>query len=303
MSDNILPFDIGEVISVELQNSNRPNDHLAHASSHMIGSLRHAALDVAGAPKKGRSIIDQIVLQTGTMWHSWIADTMARLGVPVMQEVNLTPWLPTGWAGTCDALFWSPRHKAFILGDYKTCRGSALKYIARNGAKVEHIAQASAYWHACVAMGLPMVKKIVIIYLPKDGAGRDLIEPLQVTVEPLPKGPLHKDMAGRWGTISKYVTSLGGTPGQAVEVKSLSGWVTDELPPTQEREQRLFYDKATGTSELKLVPHWSAEYCQYPVELCDCSTQGTTKLGLFDVTGEYLPRAGYEDVVPTLTPY
>jgi hypothetical protein len=303
MSDNLLPFDFGEVLSTELTRGNRANDHLAHPSSHLIGSLRHAALDVAGAPQEERPVIDQIVLHTGTMWHEWIARTMSGLGMPIMQEVNVTPWLPTGWAGTLDALVWSPDDKGFVLCDYKTIRGSGLQYIARQGAKVEHQAQASAYWHAAVKMGLPMVKRICIIYLPKDAAGKGLVEPLQVQFEPMPKGPLHKDMEGRWGTISSYVTSLGGTPGQPVEVKSLSGWVTDALPPTQEREQKLVYDKVTGMSDLLLVPHWSAAYCRFPVELCDCSTQGQTKIGFFDMTGEYVPREGYEKIKPTIHPY
>ncbi len=302
MSDNLLPFDFGEILSTELQRDNRAPDYLAHPSSHLIGSERHAALDVAGAPQNPRPVIDQIVLETGTMWHARIAGIMSRLGIPIMQEVNVTPWLPKGWAGTLDALVWSPLDKGFVLCDYKTIRGSGLKYVARNGAKVEHQAQASAYWHAAVKMGLPMVKKIAVIYIPKDDAGSDLIEPLQVQFEPLPRGPLHKDMEGRWGTISNYVTSLGGTPGQPVEVKTLEGWVTDALPPTQQREQRLFYDKATGFSEVKLIPHWSAAYCRFPVELCDCSTQGTTKIGFYDETGEYVPRSGYEAITPLVSP-
>jgi len=303
MSDNILPFDFGEVISTELTRANRDNDHLAHASSHIKGSLRHAALDVAGAPKKPRSIIDQITLQTGTMWHEYIATTMSRLGIPIMQEINVTPWLPTGWAGTLDGLAWSPKDKGFVLLDYKTCRGSALKWIARDGAKVEHQAQASAYWYAVEKMGLPLVKKIAVIYVPKDPAGKDLTEPLQVTFAPLPKKELHADMANRWGTISGYVTSLGGTPGQPVEVKTLQGWVTDSLPPVQAREQKLYLDRATGMSEVRLVPNWSTAYCQFEDDLCNCSDQGQTKIGVYDTDGTYLPRAGYEATEPTVTPY
>lgn len=302
MSDNLLPFDFGEILSTELMRDNRAPDYLAHPSSHLIGSVRHAALEVAGAPQNPRPVIDQIVLETGTLWHARIAGIMSRLGIPIMQEVNITPWLPKGWAGTLDALVWSPADKGFVLCDYKTIKGAGLKYVARNGAKIEHQAQASVYWHAAVKMGLPMVKKLAVIYIPKDQSGSDLIEPLQVQFEPMPRAALHKDMEGRWGTISSYITSLGGTPGQPIEVKTLSGWITDALPPTQEREQRLFYDKATGFTEVKLVPHWSAAYCRFPVELCDCSTQGVTKIGFYDETGEYVPRVGYEKIKPLVSP-
>jgi hypothetical protein len=304
MSQEILPFNLGEIIHTELLKDRRPNDNLLHASSHLTGSVRHAQLDVAGAPKVENPLLSEIVLKTGTMWHEWLHDTLRRLGVPYMAEVNLTPWLPAGWAGTADALIWSPELKAFVLVDFKTTKGEGIKWIRMKGAKDEHVAQASAYWYAAKKMGVPLAKSISILYLPKNDTMRkdELVEPLLVDFPPLPSKGLTAEMAKRWGKVSEYVTSLGGEPGGPVSARPLEEWVSDALAPVQEREQRIYFDKATGLYEVKLMPHWSAAYCKFPDELCDCSTQGTTKIGVYDIDGEWLPRPGYDDIVPTVAP-
>lgn len=303
--DDLIPINLGELFHDALLQGRRENDHLLHASSHILGSERHAALDVAGAPRKVNPLMSEITLMTGTMWHDWFANTLRKAGVPFMAEVNLTPWLPEGWAGTADAFIWNPEVGAFLLVDFKTIRGSGLSFIRRDGAKAEHVAQASAYWYAAKAAGFPLIKKVAVLYWPKDDARGELTEPLMVDFEPLPKAKLHKAMASRWTTVSRYVTSLGGVPGAAIpkaDVRPLAGWVTSELPDEQPRVQKLKRDKALGTADLLLVPHWSAAYCPYPDELCACSTQGTTKIGTFDTDGEYYPRGGYEKIVPTVTP-
>src|SRR4051812_41279757 len=147
----------------ELLRSRRPNDHLLHASSHLVGSLRHAQLDVAGAPKLPSAFTSEVTLMTGTLWHNWLNDALRRLGVPYMAEVNLTPWMPEGWGGTTDGLMWSPEHKGFVLVDFKTTKGEGMSYIAKGGAKEEHIWQTSLYWHAAKKMGIPLVKAVAIL--------------------------------------------------------------------------------------------------------------------------------------------
>lgn len=301
---DLLPFDLGEIIHTELIKERRPNDYLLHASSHIMGSLRHAQLDVAGAPKRTSALLDEFVLKTGSLWHEWLHNTLRGLGVPYMAEVNLTPFLPPGWGGTADAIVWNPELKGYVLVDFKTTKGESLKFIRRDGAKAEHIAQTSAYWHAVKKMGLsPMVKRIAVLYLPKnDTRSKDeLIEPLLVDFAPMPQKTLHATMKQRSGRVSEYVASLGFDPvTEGQNVRPLSDWVTDALEPVQERTQRAYLDKATGVWELKLVPHWSTAYCPFHVELCDCSTQGTTKIGYWDIDGEYIPRTGYEHIEPTV---
>ena len=296
----LLPFDLTEVIHHELLKQRRENDHLAHASSHLKGSIRHAQLDVAGAPKVQSELLSEITLMTGTLWHEWIHDTLRKLGVPYMAEVNMTPWLPAGWAGTLDALIWNPELKAFVLRDFKTAKGESMRYIRRDGAKDEHKAQVSLYWHAAKKMGVPLVKEAEVFYLPKnDTRSKDeVIEPILASFTPLPAKQLHGEAKQRWGRISDYVKSVGGEPGQPVPEtdRPVGEWLTDALEDVQPRQQRVYFDRNTGTHEVKLVPHWSTAYCPFPTELCDCSTQGTTKVGYFDIDGEYIPRKGYEDV-------
>lgn len=306
MNENLLPFDMGEIIHTELLKSRRPQDYLLHASGDIMGSLRHTQLGVAGAPTRTRGLLDEFVMMTGTLWHEWLHSTLRGLGVPYMAEVNLTPWLPPGWGGTADALIWNPGLKGWVLQDWKTTKGESLKFIRRDGAKAEHVAQTSAYWHAARKMGLPMVKRITVLYLPKnDTRSKDeLVEPLLVDFDPLPAKALHGTMKQRAGRVSEYVASLPFDPKDVgeVNVRPLSDWVTDALEPVQEREQRKFLDRATGTWDVKLMPHWSAAYCPFAEELCDCSTQGQTKIGFFDTDGEYIARKGYEDVAVTVTP-
>jgi hypothetical protein len=257
---------------------------------------------VAGAPKIASELLSEITLYTGTMWHDWIHNTLRRLGVPYMAEVNLNPWLPKGWGGTADGIFWHPDLKAFVLGDFKTQKGEGMRYIASGGAKEEHRYQASLYWHAIKQMGLPLAKVIGIYYLPKnDTRGKDdVVEPILVDFEPIPAPQLAKVAAKRYGRVSEYMESLEDRGGGGTH--TLSDWVTPKLEPAQPRQQRVFFDRKTDTRELKLVPHWSAAYCPFPNELCDCSEQGTTKLGIYDELGHYFPRPGYESIEPEVTP-
>lgn len=74
-------------------------------------------LTAAGAPRKPERLADQIVLMTGTLWHSWAHDALVSTGLPFMQEVKLDRWLPEGWSGTADWIFWHPEHEAFVLGN------------------------------------------------------------------------------------------------------------------------------------------------------------------------------------------
>jgi len=248
-------------------------------------------------------------LWIGSLLHEDIHRILRKTGVPYMAEVNMTPWLPAGWGGTADAFFWNPDLKAFVLADFKTSKGESMRYLIRDGAKVEHIKQASAYWHAARKMGLPLVKKIGVYYLPKNDTRSkdDLIEPLLIDFEPLPVRELAKEMKYRHGRVSEYIDSLpprlqSGAPTQQTYDMLLPMYLTDALEPVQERQQKVYWDRNTDVWELKLVPHWSTMFCPFPRELCDCGSQGTTKIGFYDIDGTYYARTGYEDIEPLVSP-
>ena len=282
----------------------RPNDFLLHASSHIESPLRHVQLDVAGAPKVKSEVLSEITLWTGTMWHEWLHNTLRRLGVPYMAEVNLNPWLPEGWGGTADAVVWNPDLKAFVLIDFKTQKGEGMRWIERDGAKEAHKLQTSAYWWALKKMGIPLAKTIGIFYLPKnDVRGDTVIEPMLVDFEPYSSQKMTALMKQRREAVQRYRESLPFDPAVDGTSPHLDEWITDELADIQPPEQRVYLDRATGTWDLKLIRHWSADYCPYDPELCPCSLeQKTEKIGMYDVDGTYYPRPGYEDVKPTVQP-
>lgn len=298
----LLPFDLTDIIHSELEGQRRSPDGLLHPSTHLSGPLRHAMLDAGGAPKLRSNVVSEVTLMTGTMWHEWIGGTLKRLGLPVMMEVNLTPWLPSGWAGTADLIVWNPQRGAWVLVDIKTQKGEGMRYIARSGAKTDHILQTSAYWHAIRRMGLPLVRAIGVYYLPKNDTRSkgDVVEPLLIDFEPVPAKELGTLMRGRGKSITGYLESLPAEPPKTE--REYSYWQTPELAEPEPREQRLYFDRTTGGHDVKLVPHWSTAYCPYHDDLCGCARQGTEKIGAYDPGGKYTPRRGYEDIEPEVEP-
>lgn len=262
-------------------------------------------LDVADAPRVEEAISSMATMHSGTMWHSWVNDRLQHLGIPYMSEVRLDPWLPAGWSGTADWIFWSPEHKAFQLADLKTTKGEGIYWINKQGAKEEHQWQLSAYWHALRRMGLPLVKKIHVLYLPITAGrpGDAPAEPLLVDFDPIPWPKVKKVMESRWGATTDYLEEVQERQSR---VKEITDWadifVTPKLAPVQERVQKLKRNSRAGGWDLLLAPHWSTAYCRYPNELCDCRTQTTNKVGWFDPFGDFHPLEGHENVKPTITP-
>lgn len=295
----LLPFDLTSVLHAELDNQRRAPDGLLHPSTHLNGPLRHAQLDMAGAPQERNSLVSEVTLMTGTMWHDWIGGVLKRLGIPAMLEVNLTPWLPEGWSGTADLIVWNPELKAWVLVDLKTTKGESIVWIHKKGAKEDHVLQTSTYWYALKKMGLPLVKRILVYYLPKNDVRGGGVEPVMVDFPPMPEAALAKLMKGRGKAVTAYLESL---PKHEPEPDEYDYWLTDQLADPQPREQVVRFNRTSGMYEVKLVPHWSAAYCPYPDELCSCSTLGTEKIGAYDQDGEYFPRKGYEAIEPEVVP-
>ena len=290
---SLLPFDLTEVVAGELERQRRAPDGLLHASSHLTGSIRHAQLDVAGAPKNPESLMSSIRLMTGTLWHQWLEERIKSLGIAAMLEVNLTPWLPQGWGGTADMVIWSPEHNAFVLTDLKTTKGEGIRWI-RDGAKDEHVWQTSAYWYALKKMGVPMVKRVGVFYLPMNDTKSGGVEPLLIDFEPIDAKVMQEEMSFRAHLAQAYVNSVDpdgpSNPGK---------FLTGALAPVQEPVQKVRW--RGGAAELWLEPHWSTMFCPYQHELCSCSTQEKTQIGFFE-GDTYYARPGFEDIEPTVFP-
>lgn len=277
----------------------RPPDGKLHCSSDLLGPLRHSQLRLAGAPTIESDLVGDIRLMTGTMWHEHFRDLFVRQGLPLMAEVRLDRFLPEGWSGTADWLFWDFNNRCFVLGDLKTTKGSGMYYIERDGVKAEHAHQLSAYYHALVEAKMPVRKRVFVCYLPMDtdsGGLMEQVEPAVVDFEPLDRNYLWTLMEERWASCQDYLRTSPET---------YPDYNSEALAPPTERTHKLFWDKANGRFDAKLVPDWRTKFCPYSNDLCDCSEQGSTKIGHFMLTDnevKYVPRKGYENVIPLLQP-
>lgn len=281
-------------------------------------------LTAAGAPTIASEVAQDMTLNIGTLIHKQVADFLVGEGIPFMQEVKLTPWLPEGWAGTADWIFFDPRYQAFVLGDLKTIKGEGLKWVEEGGPKIEHVYQLSAYWYALREMGLDVVKGVGVLYLPKNDTAdkQERIEPIIHEFDPVDEDELKALMAERWGATKAYLDEVESYKWQLWDEDKgeyqLGLYLSGPLAPPQERIQKYWWNGKQGVFDVKLVPHWSAQYCPFPNELCDCSEQGTEKIGHYawqdgDLRSDaetgllpdewaYIPRKGYEEIEPTVTP-
>lgn len=323
---SILPVDLVAVIEKGVVGEQRPFDGLLHASGDLVGSLRHSQLGFVGAPTVPRHLVEDIRLRTGTMWHEYIGSLLTAAGIPYMAEVALAPWMPEGWSGTADLIFWHPQYEAWVLVDIKTMKGEGLQWVERDGMKEEHLWQASAYWHALVAAGFPMLDRFGILYLPMNMVyGESMPNPSVQEGVPIPEEEILPLMQERYEACVAYRDWLhfdgepNSYPLDVTEFVTGDG-VEDVLAPEQERVQKLFWagkDKPKQW-DVKLVPHWSAQFCPYESALCGCKDQKMEKVGDW-VVGEknssgkiiedantttvtYTPRKGYEDIEPEVRP-
>ena len=310
----MLPIDVVQVVSGRLTEDIRPfNDGKLHPSSDLVGSLRHSMLRAAGAPTIESKFTQNLTLWIGRQIHHMVGDSLEAKGVPVMREVSVEPWLPDGWTGTADLVFYDPAKDGWVLADVKGQKGESFRFLQQDGAKEEHIWQVSAYWWALYDMGLPMVDGFTMIYLPKNDTTDkwDRVEPMAIECDVLDQEVVWDVMTQRWEDTSEYLQSVYGHSGEAPE-----HWINEYLAEPQERVQKMWWNGKQGVWDIKLAPHWSADYCPFPNELCDCSEQPTNKIGHWQIEEipvahtpeikvhdvEYVPRKGYEDIEPQLKP-
>lgn len=239
------------------------------------------------------------------MWHSYFNDLFVGEGLAAMGEVRLDRWLPTGWSGTADWLFWDFEKRAFRLGDLKTTKGTGMQYIERDGVKPEHRYQLSAYYHALRNAKVPLVRAPFVCYLPMDKDPDRETEPVLIEFEPVPQDELWRLMEDRWDACQLYLMDLVSYIGGRDAPDTFEGYIRNRLAPPPERIQRMFRDNKNKQWDVKLVPDWRTRFCPFPNDLCDCSEQGTTKIGHYKETETgitYVPRKGFENVVPILAP-
>jgi hypothetical protein len=298
----VLPLDMRQVILDGLAaDESWGQDGLLHASSHLAGSLRHAQLEVAGAPAADREFAEKVTLKTGTLWHEWVAAKLQQQGRAAMLEVKMGPWMPSGWTGTADWILWSTEYQAFVLGDFKTSKGELIRWIERDGAKTAHLWQLSAYWYALRDAGFPLVRGFGVFYMPKNTVSGAVVEPVTIECDPIDEATLFGTMAERTEATKAYMESIGLVFGERPRVLAAGAYQSDLLAPVQERQLFLRWQTKEGRWDVRLEPDWSTSYCRFPDHLCDCKHQGTTKVGEWHLAGdgvEYVARKGYEAIQP-----
>jgi hypothetical protein len=271
-------------------------------------------LDVVNAPRRPNTLVDEITMKTGDFWHEWATKQIQGIGWPFMAEVRLTDFLPEGWAGRADWVIYDPEAGGFVLGDLKTIKGEGLTWINRAGAKEDHLWQVSAYWHALYDMGLPMVKGFFVLYWPKNAVAGIEVAPSIQDCAIIERELIHARMQQRWEAVAAYKESLWpmaeddprwkadgiATASVGDDLTKHAGfYVTDKLAPPIERLQKVMWNAKQKAFDVKLVPHWSTAYCPFEDALCDCSTQGTTKIGSFGLDGGYGYKARNLDIATT----
>lgn len=272
-------MNVSQLIVDGMASTQRSPDGLLHASSHLSSNLRHTLLSFhPDIPRGVPDIVSVVRMQTGTLWHAEMERWFK--GRPAMLEVDLSPWMPEGWGGRADYIIWDDEVKAFRLVDLKTIKGDGIVWKKKNGAAEAHVWQTSLYWWACWEMGLPMWNEITVLYLPMNVApGAELLE---INFEPLSFDQVAERCRDRKRHLKHFVDH---------------GYNLNYLPPSPGRVQRK-YKGVDGKMDVKLVPHWEAQFCPYPPPYCDCSTLKTTKIGHYDQDGVYFPRKGFEDIQP-----
>lgn len=313
----LIPVDLTSLFIEAIEADKRPPDGKLHASSDLVGSLRHTQLRAIGAPQRPANIASQIRLMTGTLWHRFLESLLHANGIEVHTEVKLDEWLPSGWSGTADYVFKHPEYDAYVLGDLKTTKGESMFFINRDGAKREHIWQLSAYFWALVDAGKPMLDSVGVLYVPmNDISSGDTPAPSWQEVTPIPRDVIHPVMEERSESVSTLRADIAlegyrfdsnglleefRVPGWSENTKLLE-WLGEVLAPEQEREQKKVWDGKKSVYNVVLTPHWSAAYCDWDEPLCNCRNQGQTKIGEYNLDGDYTPRKGYENIEPVVSP-
>ena len=310
------PIDLVGIISRGLERSRRAPDEYLHPSSDIVGPLRHTQLALAGAPTKPRNIAADIRMLVGTLVHEWI-EKQSTLEKPIaLSEIDLTPFMPDGWSGTCDWLIFSAITRKWSLVDVKTVKGDAIRWKISGGVSAEHKHQVSAYYHAAAQLGLELDPEASILYVPITDSS-DKPVPVEICFDPIPKDELGLLMLSRRAAADEYIASLpnSGLPSRGLVIGETDWdaeqsaidydlYKTKELAPIHPREHKLSKNGRMQVFDVKSAPHWSASFCPYPALLCGCSEQqGPHKIGHYNMeTEEYIPRSGFETIEPEVTP-
>lgn len=195
--------------------------------------------------------LDLINMQTGTLWHKqveqWLKKDKNRWWELVASEVDLTPYLPNGWTGTADWVFYDKEADHCILGDLKTIKPEAVQHLS--GIKDDHLAQLSCYNYGLTKAGYTMAPELFVFYLPKNKIWTADVKPQQLSSVPIEN-------------IDVIMYSIK---------KNVDGFVSGvtKLAPMPDPVYKHSYNKLMNVFDVKQYPDWREAYtCPFDETLC-----------------------------------
>ena len=246
-------IDFTALIREGLAHNRRAPDLKLHPSTHLDGNLRHAWLDFHGFKRQANEFANDARLQSGTWWHEYIQGLL--YGQPAMHEVDLTPWLPTGWSGRADTLLFDPSTQLWRLYDYKTTDN--VKKVEEWGIKGTHAIQTASYAHGFTNMGLPFHEEAQVVYIPISGVGEPLICTVDVSA----------------AEQRRAVSTMYGVRNSVLDYPEPPDWPEDLV----------HYRRTLGGVTVHWQHHMSRGFCPFPDEVCGCRVNDLKwhKMGTF----------------------
>lgn len=234
-----------------LDEGNRVPDGLLHCSKNIWWPLRFTQLEMSGSPTQPLEFLDRINMMTGTLHHSfieeWLKKQKDRWWELVASEVDLTEYLPDGWTGKADWVFWDREADHCILGDLKTIKPEGIQYLT--GIKDDHLAQLSCYYSGLQKAGYNMAPKLFVFYLPKNRLWTHEVKPQQLESSPIPD--IEGTMKSIKFNVDKYLNGL------------------DKLAKMPPPVYKYTWNKTMSVFDVKQYPDWREQYtCPFDEKLC-----------------------------------
>lgn len=265
--------DIEQVIEEGMSEDNREPDGLLHCSSHIWLPLRFTQLEFAGNPMGQPELLDKVNMQTGTLWHKqveeWLKKDKTKWWELVASEVDLTNYLPKGWTGTADWVFYDKEADHCILGDLKTIKPESVQWLT--GIKDEHLSQLSCYNAGLTKAGYTMAPEVFVFYLPKNKVWTHKVTPQLLHSPPMGILAIEQAMNNTYMRVQDYVTTSYG------------------LASMPDPVYKYTWNKTMGVFDVKQHPDWREAYC-CPFDENLCPRTPVKKIGHWTLQRKWVTK-------------
>lgn len=267
---------MAQFIADRVMEDTKKPDGLLHPSTDLAGceiSMCHRHDPDVLTLEKSQASMTRLLI--GTLVHRWLEEQMTGSdwdGIEFQCEVDMTPGLPKGWAGTADVLVGQfgdgiLSEAEHTLMDFKTIAGSGLHFLDVSKPKFEQHMQVSAYWHAAEAMGFKMNPRLCVLHIPVSAAQyKELQPPIEQWMRPLPRAQVFGEMKRRSRMLKNYLA--------AKTAEQDGSYLDDTLAPQpMARVQDTRFNKKLQLTEHVEKDHWLVRFCDS--SQCACAGRAT----------------------------